>query len=719
MMKKIIKISGMDCASCAVNIQKYLLKLDGINEASVNYALGKAKVVYDESKVNDRQIIKAVKRAGNYSVVESKSDTNNNSENISLKARNKLIYAIILTIPVVSTMLLKPNFGINVFNVDLGMWLIALFTFVIVFILGFQFHKGLFVRLKSFSAGMDTLISIGTGSAYVYSVYAMFCAQHVYFETAAMIVTLILLGRYLEVKSKGKASSAIQKLLSLSVRTAHLEVDSDLHEISIDDVKIGDILLVKPGEKIPLDGKIISGFSYIDESTLTGESMPVEKREGDLVFATTINQMGAIRLEVTKTSGNTVLDQIIELVENAQMQKAPIQLLVDKVAGIFAPSVIIIAIIFFVGWMIVGSGLEFALISAISVLIIACPCALGLATPTAIMVGSGKAAEKGIFFKKSFSLETAHKINTIVFDKTGTLTKGIPEIANIAIYGDYTKDDLMCFATAIERESGHTLAKAFMIYAETRNFDLPYVNKVEIIKGKGVKGYIGNDLVIAGNEAIILELNLSLDARMKNDLDLFTGAGSTPIFIIINNKIEGLVSAVDRIKETSKEAIVEIKNRGKEIYMITGDNKKTAMSIGSQLKIQNVIAEVLPEQKAEEVKNLQSKGKFVAFVGDGVNDAPALAQADMGMAIGTGTDIAIETGDIVIMNGDPRKILKAIDISRDTYTAIKQNLFFAFVYNVVAIPLAALGFLSPMIAAVAMSLSSISVVLNSLRISYK
>ncbi len=709
----------MDCASCAVNIQKYLLKLDGINEASVNYALGKAKVVYDESKVNDRQIIKAVKRAGNYSVVESKSDTNNNSENISLKARNKLIYAIILTIPVVSTMLLKPNFGINVFNVDLGMWLIALFTFVIVFILGFQFHKGLFVRLKSFSAGMDTLISIGTGSAYVYSVYAMFCAQHVYFETAAMIVTLILLGRYLEVKSKGKASSAIQKLLSLSVRTAHLEVDSDLHEISIDDVKIGDILLVKPGEKIPLDGKIISGFSYIDESTLTGESMPVEKREGDLVFATTINQMGAIRLEVTKTSGNTVLDQIIELVENAQMQKAPIQLLVDKVAGIFAPSVIIIAIIFFVGWMIVGSGLEFALISAISVLIIACPCALGLATPTAIMVGSGKAAEKGIFFKKSFSLETAHKINTIVFDKTGTLTKGIPEIANIAIYGDYTKDDLMCFATAIERESGHTLAKAFMIYAETRNFDLPYVNKVEIIKGKGVKGYIGNDLVIAGNEAIILELNLSLDARMKNDLDLFTGAGSTPIFIIINNKIEGLVSAVDRIKETSKEAIVEIKNRGKEIYMITGDNKKTAMSIGSQLKIQNVIAEVLPEQKAEEVKNLQSKGKFVAFVGDGVNDAPALAQADMGMAIGTGTDIAIETGDIVIMNGDPRKILKAIDISRDTYTAIKQNLFFAFVYNVVAIPLAALGFLSPMIAAVAMSLSSISVVLNSLRISYK
>jgi Cu+-exporting ATPase len=717
MMKKIITISGMDCASCAVSIQKSLQKLDGINEASVNFALGKAKVVFDDAKINDEQIVEAVKQAGNYRVVDLGDGKDDDSTNKDVhKAKITFINALILTIPVALTMFLEPVFGIKILNVDLGMWLTALFTFVVVFIFGYQFHKGMFIKLKSLSAGMDTLVSIGTSAAFIYSVYAMFTMQHVYFETAAIIISFILLGKYLEVKSKGKASNAIQKLLSLGVKTAHLETENGEKEVMIEDVKIGDILLVKPGEKIPLDGKIVSGLSYVDESMLTGESLPVEKREGSEVFGSTVNQMGAIRIKVTSIGEDTVLARIIALVENAQMQKAPIQLLVDKVAGVFAPVVIVIAVISFIGWMFAGAGVEFALISAVAVLIIACPCALGLATPTAIMVGSGKAAEKGVFIKKSQSLEMAHKINTIVFDKTGTLTKGVPAITGISVYDDYTKNDVMRLAAAVERESEHSLAKAFLTYIETHDLDLPRAENVLAIKGKGVKGVVGNDVVIAGNMAMVLDLGLELNQRMNNDLEQLTGAGNTPVFIIINDKIAGLVGAADQIRETSKEAIAEIQKRGMEVYMITGDNHKTAISIANQLKIQNVIAEVLPEQKAEEVKKLQSKGKLVAFVGDGINDAPALAQSDMGMAVGTGTDIAIETGDVVLMTGDPRKALEAIDISRDTYKAIKQNLFFAFIYNVAAIPLAGFGLLNPMIAAAAMSLSSVSVVLNSLRI---
>ncbi len=719
MMKKIIKISGMDCASCAVNIQKSLQKLDGINEASVNYALGKAMVVFDESRVDDNKIASVISRAGSYRVVDFGDREDDDAEKPVGKAKNKFFYSLILTIPVALTMFLEPVFGIKMMNVDLGMWLTAIFTFVIVYFLGYQFHKGMFVRLKTYSAGMDTLVSVGTSSAFVYSVYAMFTMQHVYFETAAIIITFILLGKYLEVKSKGKASNAIQKLLSLGVKTAHLETETGEKEVMIEVVKIGDILLVKPGEKIPLDGKIVSGLSYVDESMLTGESLPVEKREGSEVFGSTVNQMGAIRIKVTSIGENTVLARIIALVENAQMQKAPIQLLVDKVAGVFAPAVIVIAVLSFIGWILVGAGLEFALISAVAVLIIACPCALGLATPTAIMVGSGKAAEKGVFIKKSQSLEMAHKINAIVFDKTGTLTKGVPEITGVFIYDDYVKNDVMRLAAAVERESEHALAKAFLTYIETHDLDLPRAENVSAVKGKGVKGVIGNDVVIAGNMAMVLDLGLELNQRMSIDLEQLTGAGNTPVFIIINDKIAGLVGAADQIRETSKEAIIEIQKRGMEVYMITGDNSKTAISIANQLKIQNVIAEVLPEQKAEEVKKLQSKGKLVAFVGDGINDAPALAQADLGMAVGTGTDVAIETGDVVLMTGDPRKALEAIDISRDTYKAIKQNLFFAFVYNVAAIPLAGLGLLNPMIAAAAMSLSSVSVVINSLRINRK
>ncbi len=720
MMKKIIKISGMDCASCAVSIQNSLQKLDGINEASVNFALGKAKVVYDDTKINDVQIAEAVKQAGNYRVVDAGIDKDGDSTNTDArKAKITFINALILAIPVALTMFLEPVFGIKMINVDLGMWLTATFTFVIVYIFGYQFHKGMFVRLKTFSAGMDTLVSIGTSSAFVYSVYAMFTMQHVYFETAAIIITFILLGKYLEVKSKGKASNAIQKLLSLGVKTAHLETETGEKEVMIEDVKIGDILLVKPGEKIPLDGKIVSGLSYVDESMLTGESLPVEKREGSEVFGSTVNQMGAIRIKVTSIGEDTVLARIIALVENAQMQKAPIQLLVDKVAGVFAPAVIVVAVISFSGWMLAGAGLEFALISAVAVLIIACPCALGLATPTAIMVGSGKAAERGVFIKKSQSLEMAHKINTIVFDKTGTLTKGVPEITSVFVYDDFIKTDLMRLAAAVERESEHALAKAFLTYIETHGLDLPRADNVSAVKGKGVKGVIGNDVVIAGNTAMVLDLGLELNQRMIIDLEQLTGAGNTPIFIIINDKIAGLVGAADQIRETSKEAIAELQKRGMEVYMITGDNHKTAVSIANQLKIQNVIAEVLPEQKAEEVKKLQSQGRLVAFAGDGINDAPALAQADLGMAVGTGTDIAIETGDVVLMTGDPRKALEAIDISADTYKAIKQNLFFAFMYNVAAIPLAGLGLLNPMIAAAAMSLSSVSVVVNSLRINRK
>jgi P-type Cu+ transporter len=712
---KDIKIAGMDCASCAVSIEKILKKTDGVQDASVNYALGSARVTFDSEKVDLDAVLRS---AGDYSIVRDEDGGMKKDEHTQ-KAWMKFVYSLVATLPIAATMFFDVTIGIEVVGVDLGLWILTLLTAVVVFGFGFQFHKGMIGQLKFFQANMDTLVSVGTGIAFFYSIWAMFGGGHVYFETAAIIVTLILLGKYMEAKSKGRASTAIEKLLSLGVKTAHLVTEKGEREVEIDAVQVGDILLIKPGEKIPLDGKIVEGGTSIDESMLTGESIPVEKREGDSVFGATVNQTGVLRVEVTKVSGDTVLSQIIKLVETAQMTKAPIQKLADKVAGIFVPTVLIIAALTFTIWMISGAGLESALVASVAVLIIACPCALGLATPTAIMVGSGKGAERGVFIKKPQNLEMAHKIDTVIFDKTGTLTKGSPEVADVRVFGANKVEVVMKKAASLEKDSEHSLAKAFTQYAEEYHLELSHALRVEAIKGKGVKGKVDGEDLYLGSARLLEELKLSVSQQVKQEFESMTKSGYTPVYIVSEKEVMALVGVADKIRETSKSVVAELKKRGLGVYMITGDHGNTANAIAKQLGIENVIAEVLPEQKSDEVKKLQKEGKLVAFVGDGINDAPALAQADLGMAVGTGTDVAIETGDVVLMSGDPQKVIEAIDVSKQTYTAIKQNLFFAFIYNVIAIPLAALGFLSPMIAAGAMSLSSVSVVTNSLRIRNK
>src|SRR3989339_418091 len=703
MQKEIIQIAGMHCASCAVNIERALNKKTGVAKTSVNYANEKVQIEFDEKKINMGEIEKTIRQTGDYSIVkeEQKED---HMHHHTQKAWQKFIFSAIFSLPVVATMFIKLN--------D---YLTAGLTFVVVFIIGWQFHKGTILNLKKFRANMDTLISVGTATAFVYSIYAMFNDGHMYFETASIIITLILLGKYLEEKSKGRASSAIKKLLALGVKKARVIKNSTETMVEIGQVLKGDILLVKPGEKIPLDGEIIEGETSIDESMLTGESIPVEKTVGSLVYGSTINNNGVIKIKVIKTGEETVLSQIIKLVENAQASKAPIQKLADKVSGIFVPAVIAIAILtFFVGFFIFNLSFETALINAVAVLVIACPCALGLATPTAIMVGSGKGAANGILIKESQSLEIAHKINTIIFDKTGTLTKGEPEITNI--HSDLPEKEIMLIACSLEKNSEHTLSTAFDIYAVKNDLNLFEAKETQAIQGKGIKGTVNNEPVHIGNIKLVDDLKAELKTEYKNIFDDYARAGKTPVYFIKDNMVKGVIAVADVMRENSIEAIKKLNEKNIEVFMITGDHKITAEAVGKKLGIKNIIAEVLPNQKAEEVKKLQASGKIVAFVGDGINDAPALAQADLGIAIGSGTDVAVEAGNIVLMTADPLKVVSAIDLSKKTFKTIKQNLFWAFFYNTAAIPLAALGFLNPMIAAGAMSFSSVSVVLNSLRI---
>lgn len=699
MIKKDFKIKGMHCAACALNIEKALKKEKSIKKASVNFAMEKVYLEFDQEKINQEDISKIVSQAGDYKIVDEKD---NKEDKTVKKAGLKFILALVFTLPLFISMFYTFN--------D---WILHHLSFIVVFIIGWQFHRGMFVQLKRFRANMDTLISIGTLSAYFYSLYAIFINGHMYFETAAMIITLILLGKYLEEKSKGRASIAIKKLLTLAAKKARIVNDNgDEHEIDIDLVKKKDIILIKPGEKIPLDGKIINGETSIDESMLTGESMPIEKIKGDLVYGATINGNGVIRVEVTKIGSDTVLSQIIQLVENAQASKAPIQKLADQVAGIFVPVVILIAILTFLSWfLLMNNNFENSLINAVAVLVIACPCALGLATPTAIMISSGKGAERGILIKESQSLEIAHKVDTIVFDKTGTLTKGQPEIENIK-----SEEEIMELACSLEKDSEHALANAFAKYAKDKNLKLSNASNVKAIKGKGLFGKVGDKEIYLGNISLLNDLNIELDQENKIFFDGFAQQGRTPIFFIKDKQIKGVIAVSDIIRKNSIEAIKQLEKKNIKVYMITGDHQITAEAIGQKLGIKNIIAQVLPDQKAEIVKKLQKQGKIVAFVGDGINDAPALAQSDLGIAIGSGTDVAIETGSIVLVKGDPIKVIEAIDLSKKTFTIIKQNLFFAFFYNIAAIPLAAMGLLNPMVAAAAMSLSSVSVITNSLRI---
>ncbi|MFA7315095.1 MAG: copper-translocating P-type ATPase, partial [Candidatus Magasanikbacteria bacterium] len=512
----------------------------------------------------------------------------------------------------------------------------------------------------------------------------------------------------------------IKKLFALGVKKARLIENNQEREVSVEDLKVGDILLVKAGEKIPLDAKIIEGNTSIDESMLTGESVAVEKNVGDVVYSATINGTGVIKIEVNKLANETMLSQIIKLVEQAQSSKAPMQKLVDKVSSIFVPSVIVVALLTFVIWyFLLGVGFEISIINAVAVLVIACPCALGLATPTAIMVGSGKGAEKGILIKDSESLELAHKIQVVMFDKTGTLTQGKPEITDISIIKkEYNEKEIMSLACALEKQSEHSLALAFVKFATEKELSLLEAKKVQTIKGRGIKGLIEKQEIFLGNANFVKEENSKISQETQEIFENYASLGKTPIYLFDKTEILAVIAVADILRDTAKEAIKKLQDKNIQVYMITGDHKKTAQAIAKELGIdnENVVAEVLPQNKSEEVKRLQAQNKVVAFVGDGINDAPALAQADLGIAMGGGSDIALETGNIVLTNSNPLKVFEAIILSKKTFSTIKQNLFFAFFYNVVAIPLAALGMLNPMIAALAMSMSSVSVVFNSLRI---
>lgn len=715
-----LKITGMTCGSCAKLSENSILKVEGVKTAQVNIANNKAQVEFDEKKTSIAEIIKAVEKAG-YGAIEitgAEPSMGEESKKEVKTALNRFIGAAIFTVPVF-TMMFAPDLmiGIKFLNVDLLMWIYAVLTAVVVFVFGFHFHKNAAKKLMHFTSNMDSLVSLGTLSSFTYSVWAMFTGYHVYFEAAAAIITLINLGKWLEAISKGKASNALKRLLELGAKNARVIRDGKEIEIPLEEIKVGDVLHVKAGEKIPLDGKITSGQASLDESMLTGESIPVDKKEGDDVFGATINQNGNLKIEVTKVAGDTVLSHIIEMVEEAQMSKAPIQKLADKIAGIFVPTVIIIAAITFTTWFLLSGNIETSILPAVAVLVIACPCALGLATPTAIMVGTGVGAKNGILIKNGETLEKSNKIDVVIFDKTGTLTEGKPKVTDVIPF-DFPKDRLLKIAYSLAKMSNHPLSQSIAEFGKEKESDHTVLEGFEEIRGKGVAATCKehNTKLGLGNEKLIQENDIPISPDVKRHVQKLSEEGKTPIYVSHGNQLIGIVGLMDTLKEDSKNAVEQLEKMNIEIIMITGDNTKTAQAIANQVGIKKVIAEVLPEYKAKEIKNLQDAGKKVAFVGDGINDAPALAQSDLGIALGTGTDVAIETGNIVIMQGSPEKVYTAIKLSQRTFAAIKQNLFWAFIYNIIGIPIAAFGLLSPVFASFAMSMSSVSVVTNSLRV---
>ncbi|MBI3335093.1 MAG: cadmium-translocating P-type ATPase [Candidatus Portnoybacteria bacterium] len=755
------KIKGMHCASCAGIIEKTFKKTEGVQSVEVNYGTETAKVTFDDSKTNPHHLSKKIEPLG-YSLIlptaeEMGMSADEHSAHLGLSKskreklaelsdmKTKVISSIPLTILSIFVMaweiLAQSNLAPSIPYVwsEFFHHLLPLMATYMLFVVGKPYLVGMYRFFRYGKANMDTLIGIGTSAAYLYSfvitaleetLRPFINVEHTYYDVTIVVIAFITLGKYLEARSKLKTGDAIEKLLNLQAKTALVVRNGQEQEIPIEQVIHGDILIVKPGAKIPVDGIIVEGLSFIDEALVTGEPMPVEKKSGDTVVAGTINTNSTFTFKATKVGSETLLAHIIKMVEEAQGSKAPIQALADKISSVFVPIVLILSFVTLGVWLIVGTqylgfaqALSFGLVSVVGILVIACPCALGLATPTAIIVGVGKGAKEGILIKDAATLEKLHKVNVVVVDKTGTVTRGRPELVSVKNHSQQTDTEIVSVLASLENKSEHPIAHAITEYARTNNIPLLNVENFESIKGKGLKGQINGKEYFAGNTKLVTDLKLSFETKK---LEAETSQGKTPIILATTSEVIGIVMVADAIKPEAVEAIKKLHKLGIKVVMLTGDDKNTALSIAREVGIDDVVAEVLPEDKLKKIKELQSQGKVVAMAGDGVNDAPALAQADIGIAMSTGTDVAIESAGITLLHGDISKLTKAIKLSKMTMRGIKQNLFWAFIYNMIGIPIAAgvlypiFGWLlSPVFAGLAMAFSSVSVVSNSLRIKAK
>ncbi|NGY90692.1 cadmium-translocating P-type ATPase [Bacillus megaterium] len=718
----------MTCAACSTRIEKGLNKLEGVTKASVNLALETASVEYSPSQIDPQDITQRVEKLGYGAKLKSeeKEEEQSYREKELSKQKGKFWFSFILSVPLLWAMVSHFTFTsfIPLPHMLMNPWVQLALATPVQFVVGKQFYIGAFKALRNKSANMDVLVALGTSAAYFYSLYSSLKSlgssahtTQLYYETSAILITLILLGKLFEANAKGRSSEAIKKMMGLQAKTAVVVRDGAEIEIPVEEVQKGEVIFIKPGEKVPVDGEIIEGQSALDESMLTGESVPVDKSIGDKVIGATLNKNGFLKIKATNVGKETALAQIIKVVEEAQGSKAPIQRLADYISGIFVPIVVGIALLTFFVWYIWIVPGEFApaLEKLIAVLVIACPCALGLATPTSIMAGSGRAAEFGILFKGGEHLEATHKIDTILLDKTGTVTNGTPELTDVRIAQGYEENELLQLVASAERLSEHPLAQALVAGIKNKGIEIQDPLSFEAIPGHGVRATVQERELLVGTRKLMNQHKVNIDAALEEMTNL-EREGKTAMLVALDGKYAGMLAVADTIKETSQEAVSRLKEMGLEVMMITGDNRQTAQAIAVQAGIEHVIAEVLPEGKAEEVKKLQQQGKKVAMVGDGINDAPALALADIGMAIGTGTDVAMEAADITLMRGDLMSIADAIEMSRKTISNIKQNLFWAMGYNTLGIPIAAVGLLAPWVAGAAMAFSSVSVVLNALRL---